>query len=137
MSTYHHAQHSRVRRERVKRAGIVVESNARAILSQSDYNSWDAIDIVREYCYTRDGAVRIKIDAKRETGMETTGKALVEHWGWAAEKGLMNKNTAAGLRAATGQVLGVLEDWENEDVTKLNVEQTLTRFQNLRRRNFK
>src|SRR5712692_386131 len=31
---------------------------------------------------------------------DTTGKALLEHWSWAAEKGLMNKNTAHGLRSA-------------------------------------
>jgi hypothetical protein len=35
---------------------------------------------------------------------ETSGKAFLEHWSWAAEKGLMNKNTAGGLRSACGQV---------------------------------
>jgi predicted XRE-type DNA-binding protein len=36
----------------------------------------------------------------------TVQRALIEHWPWAAEKGVMNKNTAAGLRAACVQVLG-------------------------------
>jgi hypothetical protein len=69
--------------------------------------------------------------------METTGKAFLGHWEWAAEKGVMNKNTASGLRAACTQVLGVLDDWENVDVKRLDVEETLTRFQNLRKKQFK
>jgi len=69
--------------------------------------------------------------------METTGKKLVEHWNWAAEKGLMNKNTALGLRAACSQVLGVLDDWESVDIEALKVEDTLTRFQNLSKNKFK
>ena len=69
--------------------------------------------------------------------METTGKALVEHWSWASRKGLMNKNTAYGMRAACSQVLGALDDWETVDVKKLDVDQALTRFQNLRKKEFK
>lgn len=69
--------------------------------------------------------------------METSGKSFMDHWSWAAEKGVMNRNTAAGLRAACGQVLGVLEDWEDADIAKLDVEELLTRFQNLRKQNFK
>jgi len=52
--------------------------------------------------------------------MDTTGKALVEHWNWAAEKGGMNKHTAAGLRAACTQVLGALDNWESVDITSLD-----------------
>jgi hypothetical protein len=69
--------------------------------------------------------------------METTGKAFVEHWNWAAEKGVMNKNTAAGLRAACTQVLGALGDWESVDIKRLDVEDTLVRFQNLKKKGFK
>ena len=69
--------------------------------------------------------------------METTAKAFVEHWEWAAKKGLMNKNTASGLRAACSQVLGVLDDWETADITEIDIEDLLTRFQNLRKRQFK
>jgi hypothetical protein len=69
--------------------------------------------------------------------MDTTGKALVEHWGWAAEKGVMNKNTAGGTRAACAQVLSVLEDWENVDVKTLDVEDALVRFQHLKAKDFK
>jgi len=63
--------------------------------------------------------------------MDTTGKSLVEHWNWAASKGLMNKNTAAALRAATAQVLSVLDDWENVDITTLDPDDVTTRFKHL------
>jgi hypothetical protein len=69
--------------------------------------------------------------------METTAKAFVEHWDWAAQKGLMNKHTASGLRAACSQVLGVLDDWQTADIRKIDVEDLLTRFQNLRKKQFK
>jgi hypothetical protein len=69
--------------------------------------------------------------------METTGKSFVEHWNWAAGKGLMNKNTAYGLRAACKQVLEVLDGWEDVDIKTLDVEQTLTKFQNLKKKDFK
>ena len=69
--------------------------------------------------------------------MDTTGKALVDHWGWAAEKGVMNKNTAGGLRAACAQVLSVDEDWEARDIKTLDIEQALVRFQHLKAKKFK
>ncbi|MCK6481225.1 MAG: hypothetical protein L6R43_14120 [Planctomycetes bacterium] len=49
----------------------------------------------------------------------------------------MNKNTANGLRAACSQVLGALDNWEAEDIKKLDVEGALVRFQNLRKKEFK
>ncbi len=68
--------------------------------------------------------------------MDARGRDLVEHWNWAAGKGLMNRNTANGLRSACSQVLRAAEDWENLDVRSLNVEELLTRFQNLRKKDF-
>lgn len=68
--------------------------------------------------------------------MDTTGKSLVEHWDWASSKGLMNKNTAAALRAASAQVLGVLDDWENVDITTLDPNDVVTRFKHLRAKKF-
>src|SRR4029077_20705491 len=44
---------------------------------------------------------------------------------------------AAGLRAACTQVLGALDGWESVDIKSLNVEGTLTRFQNLKHKAFK
>jgi hypothetical protein len=68
---------------------------------------------------------------------EATGRALVEHWNWAADKGLMNKNTAAGLRAACTQVLGALENWQDVDIKALDLDDTFMRFQTLRKKQFK
>lgn len=68
---------------------------------------------------------------------EATGKGLVDHWTWASQKGVMNKNTANGIRAACSNVMGVLDDWESQDIKKLDVESTLVRFQNLKKKEFK
>src|SRR6266480_5519400 len=66
----------------------------------------------------------------------TTGRQLVDHWTWAAEKGVMNRNSAWGLRAACSQVLSVLDNWEQIDVASLNVDDLIKRFKNLRARDF-
>ncbi|GJM42808.1 MAG: hypothetical protein DHS20C20_30900 [Ardenticatenaceae bacterium] len=68
---------------------------------------------------------------------DASGRALVEHWDWAANKGLMNKNTAGALRAASAQVLGVLDNWEDVDVREINIDDVFLRFQNLRGRDYK
>src|SRR5437867_8998894 len=68
---------------------------------------------------------------------DTTGRAFVDHWNWAAEKGVMNKNTAAGFRAACTQVLSVVDDWHSANIKGLDVEDTLVRFQNLKKKDFK
>jgi hypothetical protein len=68
--------------------------------------------------------------------MDTTGKALVEHWKWAGQKGKMNRNTASAKGAACNQVLGVLDDWETLDVSALDTEDVLQRFVNLRSKDF-
>lgn len=69
--------------------------------------------------------------------MDTTGKALVEHWNWAVSKGLMNRNTGGALRAACAKVLPAMEDWETLDVRELDVEAALTRFVNLHSQKYK
>jgi hypothetical protein len=69
--------------------------------------------------------------------METTGRHLVDHWSWAAEKGLMNRSTAAGRRSACVQVLSILENWETVDVAQLDINDLLMRFQNLKKKEFK
>ncbi len=69
--------------------------------------------------------------------METSARALIDHWTWAAEKGLMNRNTAGGLRSACSRVLEALgDDWEQTNISELNVEETLLRFQNLKKKDF-
>ena len=47
---------------------------------------------------------------------ETSARSLVDHWSWAADKGLMNRNTAAGLSSACVRVLDILGDnWEQTE----------------------
>ncbi len=48
----------------------------------------------------------------------------------------MNRNSALGLRAACAKVISVIDDWENVDVTGLDVEDTIRRFQNVHARDF-
>lgn len=69
--------------------------------------------------------------------IDTSGKALVEHWKWAADKGLMNLNTARSLSAACKQVLGVLDGWEKLDIRAIDVDDVSRRFQNRRSKDFK
>jgi hypothetical protein len=68
--------------------------------------------------------------------IDSSGQALVDHWKWAADKGLMNDNTAASIGAATRQVLSVVDDWKTLDVRALDVEDVLRRFQNKRSKDF-
>jgi hypothetical protein len=56
---------------------------------------------------------------------------LVRFLVMAADKGLMNKNTALAIRNATGKVLDVLEDHERIDVRSIDRERVFQRFQNL------
>ena len=69
--------------------------------------------------------------------MEKTGKGLVDHWSWAAQMGLMKKNSASSLRSACTQVLSVIDDWENVDINKLDVDDVINRFKNLRAQDFR
>ncbi len=70
--------------------------------------------------------------------MDTSAKALVEHWSWAAEKGLMNGATARAYRAACSQILSVLgENWESIETTTIDPDEAIRRFKNLRARDFK
>jgi hypothetical protein len=69
--------------------------------------------------------------------MERNARSLTDHWTWAADKGLMNGNTAAGLRSACTQVLQVTGDaWETIDITTIDVDDLLLRFQNLKKKDY-
>lgn len=63
-------------------------------------------------------------------------RALVEHWRWAAGKGLMNKKTAQTLAGACRGVLGVQDGWEDMDVNTLDIEICFIKFKNLRASDF-
>lgn len=66
----------------------------------------------------------------------TTGQDLVDHWSWAAKKGIMKKNTANTFKSACFKVLDVLDDWESTDITSINIEDTIDRFKNLHAREY-
>lgn len=68
---------------------------------------------------------------------DKTGKSLLEFWDWSAGKGLINKNTALGLRSAVQKVLEIEDDWESLNVGELDVEKLLHRFENLRATDYK
>ena len=69
--------------------------------------------------------------------MDTSGKDLIDHWTWAAKKGVMNQNTAGSLRAACAQVLSVVEGGPaSVDIRELDIEDTLRRFENLKRKEY-
>jgi hypothetical protein len=60
-----------------------------------------------------------------------TGAALVAHWDWAAERGLMKKNTARSMKAAAKQVIAIEPEWERLQVADMDVEDLLARFRNI------
>ena len=70
------------------------------------------------------------------SGESISGKSFVAHWTWAAQKGVMNANTAKAVRAACSQVLSVLDDWESVDVRELDLSDLFRRFQNKRAKDF-
>lgn len=57
--------------------------------------------------------------------------ALLEFLDYLAAKGLMAKATVAARKAAATQMLGILEQDEAADVTILDLDQVVHRFQNL------
>ena len=69
--------------------------------------------------------------------MDTTGKSFSEFWGWAAEKGLMNENTANSFSSPVKQIISILDDWENVDITTIDQDDLFQRFGNIRGKDFK
>jgi hypothetical protein len=68
--------------------------------------------------------------------MDTTGKALIDFWQWAGDKGVINQHTATAKRVACSQVLGVMDNWETLDVSALNIDDVFRRFTNKRSKEF-
>ena len=66
--------------------------------------------------------------------LEGTGRGLILFLNHAASNGLMNANTAGGLRAACRDVLSSVErdGWESVDVQTIGVDDFLGRFERLR-----
>ena len=68
---------------------------------------------------------------------QRTGKAFVEHWAGAAEKGLMTKATAQAMATSCRRVLEVEQNWENVDVLVLDVDKLSSKFKKLRAQYYK
>lgn len=63
-------------------------------------------------------------------------KGLLEFLDYLADKGLMARNTAMARKAAANKLLGVISDEEALDVTRINLDDVMSRFQNLEGRNY-
>ena len=67
---------------------------------------------------------------------DSSARELIEHWVWATEKGLLNASTGKALATACRGVLEVQEDWENLNISSIDIEDSFNRFKNLRSRDF-
>jgi hypothetical protein len=57
--------------------------------------------------------------------------ALLEFLDYLANKGLMNRTTAAARKAAANNVLGILDESEAADLSKLDLDAAMARFHHL------
>jgi hypothetical protein len=69
-------------------------------------------------------------------GQARSREALSAFLDYLADKGLMEKNTVAARKAAVTKVLGILDDVESSDVTAVNIEDAISRFQRLHGRDY-
>lgn len=67
---------------------------------------------------------------------EKSREKLIEFLDYLADKGLMAKATISARKAAAGKVLGILGAEEAADVTVLNLDDVIRRFQNLEGKNY-
>lgn len=69
-------------------------------------------------------------------GQVRSREALADFHDYMAEKGLMEKNTAQSRKAAVTKVLGILDEGEATDITGLDIEDVMSRFQRLHGRDY-
>ena len=62
---------------------------------------------------------------------ERSRESLLEFLNYLADKGLLAKATANSRRVAASKILKILSDEEAQDVTALNLDDVMSRFQNL------
>jgi hypothetical protein len=63
-------------------------------------------------------------------------EAALEFLEYVAKKGLMAPGTARARKAAVSKVLGILDDGEARDVTMIDLDEVMTRFQHLHGKNY-
>ncbi|AYD03396.1 hypothetical protein [Neorhizobium sp. NCHU2750] len=57
--------------------------------------------------------------------------ALLDFIDYLSRKGLMNKTTASARKAAANNVLGILDEQEAGDISSIDLDEVMLRFQNL------
>jgi site-specific recombinase XerD len=57
--------------------------------------------------------------------------ALLEFLNYLSTKGLMNQTTVASRKASVNKVLGILDESEAADVSKLDIDDVMARFLNI------
>ena len=62
---------------------------------------------------------------------ERSREKLLEFLDYLADKGLVARSTATARRAAASKLLGILSEEEAKDITKLDLDEVMARFQNL------
>jgi hypothetical protein len=63
-----------------------------------------------------------------ESKVDTSGISFVRFWDLVSEMGLIKRNTARALSVATRKVLGVEENWENLDITVMDLDAIIETF---------
>ena len=91
---------------------------------------------------TRPGSqiIHVQMSENREREMDsenTSAQALVDHWSWAASKGLINAGTATALAIACRRVLETQDNWRSIDVKSLDADHVVRVFGNLKARELK
>jgi len=66
-----------------------------------------------------------------------TARGLHQFLGWAEEKGELAKPVVVNWRGAVTAVLSIEDNWETLDIRKIDIESFLSRFETLRRTNYK
>ena len=62
--------------------------------------------------------------------------AFFDFLDYLANKGLMAKATVSARKASAGKVLGILSEEEAKDITQIDLEEVMVRFQNLEGKNY-
>ena len=63
--------------------------------------------------------------------MDYSDQSLLKFLDYAAEKGLMNKETARSKKASVSVILDILDNDEKSDIRELDIEEVIHRFANL------
>jgi hypothetical protein len=79
----------------------------------------------------------VENDALNKAATDGSGQDFLDHWDWAAKKGLLNRNTAHAIRAAVSRILRIEgPNWPEIDVRSIDEEGLLDRFENLEKKQF-